>query len=271
MAYTQTFPNGQTLNSSALTDDEITSIMQQATCSCFGLSNNLTFSCNLVQNQNTVVLQGIDGIEIGYLVTDATNLLPAKTTVTAIANNVVTLSNAPTASLANTTIFVSNPIAGRLVRKAWPSDGAPAWKQGDDVAFVRCTEIDDWYNKVRDQGAEPNDAVSGLLVTEYTRVWRVFWEVRGPNSYTRASLLKSAMQLDFIHDSLAASNLYLRPDVSNPTRAPELEDGRWWNRTDLEMVFYEQVNESIVTSTVASIEVKVYNDAGLQLDLEVTE
>lgn len=285
MGYSQTFPDGKTLTSSALTSDQFTSLLQQATCFCFGLMNAQPYSVTLDSTSNQVVVTDLTGINVYFKVADSPGFglslygaggygaggsIPPKTTITGIdqATNTLTLSAKPTVS-GSTTIFITNPLAGRLVRQEWPSVGAPGWDKSDDIAFLRAEEVDDWYNKVRDESTDPNDSASAVLNSEYTRVWRVTWNLYGPNAYSRATLIKSALQLDFIHDSLQASNVYLRPDISNPRRFREEFEGQWWERTDLEIYFYEQVNESIVIPTVASVEVQVSNENGLQLDLNI--
>lgn len=281
---TQTFPNGQTLESSAINTDTIQALFQQATCLCFGITNKLPFSASLVEGQAEITLDSVIGISVGFNISDAPGFgligygeggygeggnIPPNTTVKSILGKVVTMSNNALATVEET-VFVTDPTAGNQVRQAWPVAGAPAWGQNDNVTFVRCTEIDNDYNKVRDEGIEPNDETTATLDIEYTRVWRVFWELRGPTSFDRARLLKTAIQLDFIHDMLAAFNLYLMPNIGNPQRVPELVEGKWWERTDFEMVFYEQVNESTTVSTVASIELEISNKNGVQSDIEVT-
>jgi hypothetical protein len=287
MGYTQQFPNGQVLTSSELDIQQITDIFQQATCSCFGLSNNLPFSTTLTEESNEIVLEDLTGVAVGNLVSDTPGFgvvlygsggygdggnIPANTVIVSIdqSTNTLTLSNKATASGA-TTVFVSDLKCGRLVRQSWPTNGMPAFGQQDNVSFVRCVEIDDWYNKVRDQSTDPieDDDENATITQEYTRVWEVFWELRGPTSAQRAALLKSAMQLDFIRDSLAAFNLYLMPAIAAPVRAPELDDAGWWERVDLRMTFYEQVNEVTTMPTVTSVEIQVWNDQGLQIDIEV--
>lgn len=289
---TQTFPNGQTLTSSALTKDQIQSIFQQATCLCFGISNKLAFAGILVQGTNTVTLDSVLGVSVGYQITDTAGYgtlgygvgggygsggnIPANAVVGSILGSVITMVDATTGLPANAiatvneTVYITDPTAGNQVRQVWPVAGAPAWTQSDNVTFVRVVEVDNEYNKVRDNGVTANDSVSALLNIEYTRVWRVFWEIRGPISYDRATLLKTAMQLDFIHDMLSASNLYLMPSVRNPLRLPELVEGKWWDRTDFEMEFYEEVDESIVTPTVASIPIQAINLNGVQTNIVVT-
>lgn len=296
MPFTQTFPNGQELVSSAMSDDDFTGLMQQATCYCFGLMNGQPYSVTLDENSNVVQVDDLSGIVVYFKVsstpafglsfygtqyglggygaggygTGISEAIPPKTIVTAIDQNAgtITLSNKPTIS-GPAIIFITNPLAGRLVRQEWPSKGAPAWDKTDDVAFLKAVEIDDWYNKVRDQGAEGLDGVSGQQITEYTRVWRTSWVLYGPNAYQRATLLKSALLLDFIHDKLQPFNVFIVPDIGNPRRFRENTDGQWWNRADIDVDFYEQVNESIVTPTVASVEVIVLDDDGIKLDLEI--
>lgn len=286
MPYSQTFPNGQTLNSTAIDDQEMTDIMQQATCFCLGLMNNQPYSVTLTEGDNTVVVDDLTGIAVYFKVSDTPGFglvlygeggyglggaLPPKTIITGIdqSTGTLTLNNAALSS-GPTTIFITNPLAGRLVRQEWPTKGAPSQEKADNVAFVRAVEINDWYNKVPDQGAgDAVDAANVELVKEYTRVWRVSWVFYGPKAYTNATILKSAMQQDFTHDSLAAFNVFLMPEVSSPQRVPEEFEGEWWQRSDFEMVFYEQVNESIATQTVTSVEVQVLDNDGIKLDLEI--
>lgn len=294
MPFSQTFPNGQTLTSTALTAEDFTSLLQKATCACLGLMNTQSFSVTLNANSNLVTLPSTIGVQVFFKVASADGSIPANTTITNVDSDtgVITLSNEATVT-ENTIIFITNPLAGKLVRQEWPKVGAPAWPKNDNIVFIRAVEEDDWYNKVRDQGVDDSNPTgygygsgaygsggyggvtvptTAALLTEYTRVWRVYWVFYGPDSYTRATLVKSAMQLDFIHDTLAASQVYLMPEVGAPKRQPENDiSGEWWQRTDFEMVFYEQVNESIVLNTVASTEIIVMNANGIQLDFEVGE
>lgn len=268
MPYSQTFPNGQTLNSTALSAQQFTDVMQQATCNCLGMLANAPYSTVITIASNQIVVDDVSAISLYFKVSGTG--IPAKTIVTAIdvGTNTLTLNNPATVNGA-VVVLVSNPLAGRLVRQEWPSKGAPAWDKTDNIAFLRCVEIDDAYNKVRDQGQGDPTETGAVLITEFTRVWRVSWVVYGPIAYDRTTLLKSAMQQDFIHDSLAALNVFLMPEVSNPRRMPEEFEGEYWERSDFEMVFYEQVTETIVTNTVASVEVLVLDTDGIKLDLEI--
>lgn len=282
MPSTQTFPNGRTLTTTALTPDEIQALFQQITCFIFGITNKLPFNVSLEAGNNQVVFPSVVGIADGYKITDVPGFglsiygsggygsggnIPDKTTITGIVGNVVTLSHAPTATV-DTTVFVTDPIAGATVRQAWPTKGAPAYGVNDNVTFVSGVEIDSWYNKVADETTKTNLDDSVSILKEYTRVWDIRWELRGPGSYDRGRLLKTTMQFDFIHDMVAPFGLYLVPNVGNPVRVPEHFEGQWLERAGLNMHFNEQVNESIVTPTVTSIEVIVETAKGVVLDIQ---
>ena len=167
-------------------------------------------------------------------------------------------------------IDASTPQSNYGVRTAWQTQGAPAWTITDDIVFIECTEDDGEYNKIRDSLLTTNDNVSVTKNFEYTRIWRVMFVARGPNSFDNVRLIKSSLLLDFINDTLAASNLYLVTALGNGIRVPELVEGQWWERVDLAIQFYEQVNESIVIPSVASVEISTSDKNGVQSDIVVT-
>jgi hypothetical protein len=289
MPSSNTFPNGQTLTSSALSQTDINTIMQQITCFIFGIVNMKPFSATLTNGSNQITVDSVQGISVGFLITDTPGYgldlygllgygtggsIPAGAKVGSILGNVISMVDAkcePLNALASIveTIFITDPTAGTQVRQSWPSNGAPGYSQNDNISFIRCIEVDDWYNKVPDYGVTANDDVSAILNIEKTRVWRVFWELRGPTAYERATLLKTAMQLELIGDTLSPFNLYLVPSIGNPQRLPELFESKWWERSDISMHFNEQVNDEIVTPTVVNIPVVVSNLNGVQLNLDV--
>lgn len=275
-----------TLISTALTPIGITTIFQNIACTILGITNNLPLEVTLTQNSNQVTLSNLTGIAVGYLIGESSsnpygsgsygqggfggpNAIPAGTTILALNENIATLSNNATTDITEI-VYITNPLAGTLVRQAWPIQGAPAWGINDDLVFVRAIEVDNLYNKLRDELHAPNDDITIGVEYEYTRVWSVFWELRGPNSFDRARLLKSSLLLDYYCAMLASSNLYLMPSISNPVRMPELFEGQYWERTDLTTHYYEQVNESIAVGTIASIEVIVEDKTGILIDETIT-
>lgn len=143
------------------------------------------------------------------------------------------------------------------VRCGWQQQGQPFPGIAEDVVFVREIEVDDQYNRVRDVSYATSTAGSPPIttytkLTQYTRVWEVFWSVYGPNSFDNARLIRTRLFDQDIHDQFAASLLYLITDPSAPRRVPEFEDNQWWERTDFSARFNEFVTESYVAQTVLS-------------------
>jgi len=170
-------------------------------------------------------------------------------------------------------LAVNDPARNTTVRIAWQVEGAPAWGITDDLVFVEALEEDGVYNKLRDMYPQSSGSPNYINVQfEYTRIWRVIFIARGPNSMDNIRLIKSGLlQAEFVYGTLSDSNLYLMPEIGNAIRAPELKQGRWWERTDLHVIVYEQINETLQTGTVKSIEIIGYDDKGQIFDITATK
>lgn len=117
----------------------------------------------------------------------------------------------------------------------------------------------------------PNvDPTTVVQLTTYTRIWRLFWTIYGPTSFTNARLLRSYLFTQDMHDALAAKNLYFVTDPSAPQRVPEEYEKQWWERVDFSAQFNEAVTETQVINSVASVEVIVENSNGVVADIELT-
>lgn len=165
----------------------------------------------------------------------------------------------------------SDPQAYYKVRLEWPTQGQPAWDINEDICFLRATEEDGEYNKIRDRKLSYQDSISLESTDTYTRIWRVSWSFYGPNSFDNARQVKSAlMSLDFVSDQLADMSLYLDTQLTATTRNPEKFGSQWWERTDLSVRMNELVTESLTVSTIASAEViLIENDRGQVADITI--
>lgn len=129
------------------------------------------------------------------------------------------------------------------VRKAWPTNGAPAWSIDEDIVFLRITPIDDKMARQQNIIFNPHeqDKAYAKKQTGYTRVHKVNWTLYGPNSYDNADIIR---HLIFDYDYMKKfkdKNLFLVTDVPMPTRLPEYYSGQWWERTDFSATFNEAV------------------------------
>lgn len=168
---------------------------------------------------------------------------------------------------------------GSDVRISWPTEGAPAWGIAEDVVFLRVTEKDDPYNRLRNTIILPVYILSPysidpdkvILRTSYTRVISAFWTLYGPNSFDNAQEIRDCLFYDFpIREVLTKQKIYMVPDIVSPKRAPELFADQWWERTDMEVIFYELVVKERELSTVKSVEVIVENSEGVVADLDIS-
>lgn len=157
-----------------------------------------------------------------------------------------------------------------LVRIEWPTDGQPDWPLAFDVCFVESTMEADSYDQIMERNVVPNDDSTYTLTTVYTRVWRVRLVAYGPNSGDRLRQTKSCMTLDFAHDTLAESNLYLIFELGTPRRNPELFTNDWWERWDFSVRMNEQVTDTLVLPTMASVEVYIQDAVGNTSDRTIT-
>ncbi len=268
---TTQFYNGQTLTSSALPIQVMNEAMQSIIAISLGILAGYKIPATLVQGSNEATVASTTGLAAGFVIQDTTGNIPSGTTILGISGpTIIVMSNLATGSGQETVIISDFIRLNTMVRNSWQTQGAPAWGIADDIVSFQCTEEDNDYNKVRDALNVLNDGVSLIRQFEYTRVWRVALVVRGPNSLDNVRLIKSAIQLDFIHDILALLNLYLMPNLPNGIRVPELKDNQWWERVDIAFTFYEQVNESIVIPSVASVEISTSDKNGVQSDIVVT-
>jgi|SRR5215469_335424 len=153
------------------------------------------------------------------------------------------------------------------VRIDWPTQGQPAWKVSDDVAFVRATQVDDPYDQIRDMQWQQFDATHVANVSTYVRVWEINWCFVGPNSFDRAATLKSALFWPMW--MLPLGGLAPLTEYGAPIRAPELFDGQWWERVDFRAKFNELVTEAPLEQTIASVEIVVEKENGIKSDFTV--
>ncbi|MFB0841783.1 phage neck terminator protein [Paenibacillus oleatilyticus] len=147
------------------------------------------------------------------------------------------------------------------VRIGWPAKGAPAWKQGADVAFLLIDYADDQYTRQIDvtfsSGANKDNA---NRTVSYTRVLRVNWIFYGPNSFGDADTVRAGLFLPQTTMDLAAVNMAMITDVAMPIRTPELFAGQWWDRTSFQARFNEKVTRQSEVPYLQSANVQIVKE-----------
>ena len=155
------------------------------------------------------------------------------------------------------------------VRCEWQNTGQPFQESSEDVIYVRAIEVDDPYNRERYENYLENYGEENNQITNYSRIWEVSWCCYGPNSFDNARQLRSALFQQTIHDLFANSQLYMVTDPAAPVRAPEYENGQWWERVDFKCRFNEFVTEVIAQPMVLSAEIIVEDSNGIVAEIPV--
>ena len=150
------------------------------------------------------------------------------------------------------------------VRIGWQQEGQPAWGVAENVCVIMASPEDDPFSRVRDNMYRMTGSPATSLTNEmgYTQVWKMRFVFYGPLGADNARRLVSTMSLDWVDAFLQASNIYAVPVWSRPVRAPELFERLWYERTDVELEFNEQVSESILETPAESVVVTVDTNTG---------
>lgn len=138
------------------------------------------------------------------------------------------------------------------VRRSWA--GLPDWKIDDDVIFMQLAETDDDIAVPLD--TEYREDGSGLIAKQGTsRVFTLRLNAYGPNAYD--SLLRIRTEILRGRKNLRLAKVYPVPERSPIIRAPELFQGRWWNRADIALKFNVLMIFEADIGTIESVNVTV--------------
>ena len=170
--------------------------------------------------------------------------------------------------------FQPNDQAGfTAVRVDWQQEGQPVGGINTDTCYIGFTPENDPYSQVRDSVLSPNDDVSVGSQIGYTQVWKLHATLYGPHCMARAALLVSCIAggpgLDWVHDALAAENIYAVAEWDVPQFVPENKDGQWWRRSDVDLKFNELVTGTLVAPTVAGVVVELITDTGVSQEITI--
>lgn len=183
---------------------------------------------------------------------------------------------------------ISDPENTPAVRIEYGPQGQPFSDITEDVCYFRCMPTEDPYTKIRERfnwgpngwgnaqfGVQPyGGTLSGdPALSEqwnYTNAWKIRMTFYGPNSYDRARTVRSGLYQDYFTNLLSLSNLFPVSDFPEPVRVPDLLDGQWFERVDLEFEAYEFVTETIARQTVTSVEVELETSNGVFADIDLS-
>jgi hypothetical protein len=163
------------------------------------------------------------------------------------------------------TIFHLDPEGNdSRVRFPWSSNisepapgSAPGWNRNEDVCFVYSLPLNNSYNMLRDTNYIDEGGMDLTALDEHTDTHRMEFVNYGPHAYDCARDIRDGLFLPSIRRLLALSHFALVTDVPAIMRVPELIDGVWWNRVDVQATFNEFVRRPYDMPTLQKIVLKV--------------
>ena len=136
------------------------------------------------------------------------------------------------------------PANSDKVRISWPVVGAPAFSITQDVCFLKVSDVDHPYNKLRDISypiTTTNQVNSMQRVAKFTNVHKIQWILYGPNSYDAAQKIRNGIYLPENVKAFKANNLFLTGEVPAVMRNPEPFNNQWWERSDFEVCYNQKI------------------------------
>jgi len=248
---------------------QVETVLQTMTAQLLGLlMNPLNLHITLTSGSPNATVDSAALLYPGVTVTGTG--IPTGTTILSLAGTSVVLSNNATATGVEAA-QAQDLTAPSLVRIGWQQQGQPGPSIDINTVAIIAQPRDTEFSRLRDSKLTgTTDTISNL--DKFTRTWTVKWMFYGPDSLTHALLVKSAWtKVSYVDSILASSNLYVNPDVEEPGRNPELFQGQWWERVNMNAELNEEVTETLTVGTVGSVEVQLYTKNGKVADFTVTE
>lgn len=151
------------------------------------------------------------------------------------------------------------------VRISYAEEGQVSFKINDNICFVHTMLEDNFVNKFKNQSLEyigtEDVFVHSLSVMRVLYLKIVFY---GNQSSVNSVLVSESLHLDSILQKLHNEDLAIIGDRTKLVKTRELINSRWWERTDLDLYFYnsivveekpEPIDEVDITITDSDIKV----------------
>lgn len=284
-----TYPDGTQLLSTALTDTQVQTVFQLIAAQMIGLLTapldpqalpNLpepladqyaanppqawTVSITLTAGQLVATVASVINLYEGASI--ACSGLPDGTVIVNVGPGNQVFLSSPTTESGMQTATVTDPAVFSKVRQGFQQQGQPGQPINGDTAYVRCIPIPAEYSQGRDFTQVAGETTI-TLNDVFSRAWKTSFVFYGPNALDHARAIRSALiKIDLFSSILAVCNLYVNPNIEEPSRGPLEFQGQWWERVDLTVILNEQITESYVVNADASVDISLYTEAGKFLE-----
>lgn len=147
----------------------------------------------------------------------------------------------------------------------YQAEGQPMPKFGDNVVFVNVQpEIDERniYKSRQEVYNSTNDNFTYSQQSQRTLVVGLIFY--GNKANENAKIVNESMYFPTYEYMLSQYDLSFVPDrTDGPHKMPELVNGRWWNRSDLKLRFYNMVSMKTTIDRITDVEITVETEGGL--------
>lgn len=146
------------------------------------------------------------------------------------------------------------------VRLTYPAQGQPDWGINDDVVFILFGDADDDSTQTVDETWE-NSGDDLVRHHKVNRVLQMSFVAYGPNGYDNLVTLRHKLMDN--PKQLKEKGINVVPSGNAVTYAPEIFQGLWWQRADLQMTFNSTVEFDEDVRSIATVDVHVNTDKTL--------
>lgn len=154
------------------------------------------------------------------------------------------------------------------VRIGWQTTGAPAWDIEKDMVFITAVPQTSPYSREHSIIVE-NGSPDINISTGFTRVMKLQVICYGKNATENAYKILLGMFKEVPRQELVKEKIFFLPDADAPKRVPELFEGQWWERSDLELFFNELIVDDQQMNAVESVDVEVHDVNGLLTEITI--
>jgi hypothetical protein len=158
------------------------------------------------------------------------------------------------------------------IRRSWPTGGAPAFSNTDNVAFIKVYNVESPITQQReDVYSQIGSPSTPNMATKTTRTLLLDYMFYGQTSWDRANLVKEGLYRQVNHDILALQKIFVVPDGKPPQLMPELWQGVWYDRVNLKIYFNEGIVVNDNVPYIKTVEIVVEDRKGIRADITVEE
>lgn len=147
------------------------------------------------------------------------------------------------------------PATQSAIRSTWVQPGQPGFTIEDNIVFYRLMTGGDAYDQ---KVYLEHQAVNSIA--HYTRVITLVITAYGPLAPDNLERIRTCFIAGFGTLNLAKAKVYPVINPGSVIRAPELFEGRFWERADFSIILYAKEDTTLAIPAIESSQITVIAD-----------